>query len=437
MASHTWQNWAGTHTATPRRIAAPTSTDQLSTLIADASRRGERVKAVGAGHSFSDVAVTDGVLVSLDNLSGIESIVPTEDGALVTVRAGTRLRALNDALWDCGYAMANLGDIDVQSLAGATATGTHGTGARFGGLCTQIRGLQMVLADGSVVTASAEENPELFEAGRLGLGALGVITSITLFCVPRFALRAVEDSDTLSHILDTMDEDRRTVDHFEFYWFPHTDRVLTKRNTRLPGTVETRPVSKVRAFVDDELLSNFLFEGVNRVASMAPRAIPVINNVSARMLGARDYTDRSHRVFASPRRVKFKEMEYAIPAERVGETLLEIKTWLERSGVTIAFPVEVRFAAADDLWLSTAHGRETAYIAVHQYHRLNETDYFAAVEAIARAVDGRPHWGKMHNRTVDDLRPTYPRLDDFIAVREKYDANRVFDNAYLRQVLGA
>lgn len=164
--------------------------------------------------------------------------------------------------------MANLGDIDVQSLAGATSTGTHGTGARFGGIATQIRGIEIVLADGSVVSASADENVELFEAGRLGLGAIGIISKITLACVPRFTLRAIEEPDTLSHILDTLESDRLGLDHFEFYWFPHTDRVLTKSNTRLPGDTEPDPVGKVRAFVDDELLSNTLFEGVNRVATL-------------------------------------------------------------------------------------------------------------------------------------------------------------------------
>ncbi len=247
MASDTWQNWAGTQSAAPRRFATPTNTRELSSLVAEAASRGQRVKAVGAGHSFTGVAVTDGVLVSLDNLSGIDSITPTDDGALVTVFAGTRLHALNDALWQRGYAMANLGDIDVQSLAGATSTGTHGTGARFGGIATQIRGIEIVLADGSVVSASADENVELFEAGRLGLGAIGIISKITLACVPRFTLRAIEEPDTLSHILDTLEGDRLGLDHFEFYWFPHTDRVLTKSNTRLPGDTEPDPVGKVRA----------------------------------------------------------------------------------------------------------------------------------------------------------------------------------------------
>lgn len=436
MASDTWQNWAGTQSAAPRRFATPRNSRELATLIIESASRGHRVKAVGAGHSFTGVAVTDGVLVSLDNLSGIESITPTDDGALVTALAGTRLHALNKALWDRGYAMTNLGDIDAQSLAGAVATGTHGTGAGFGGLATQIRGIEIVTADGAVLTCNAEQNPELFEAARIGLGAVGIITKITLACSRRFTLFAAERPDTLSHILDTLDDDRRNVDHFEFYWFPHTDRVLTKRNTRLPGDTPLKPLSATRTFIEDTFMSNTLFEGVNRIATLAPAAIPAINHVSSRLLSAREYTERSYKVFASPRNVKFKEMEYAVPQEHLQDVLRDINRWMRQTGTNVAFPVEVRFAAADDVWLSTANGRDTAYIAVHQYHRRPEAEYFAAVEAIAKAVDGRPHWGKMHNRTVDDLRPTYHKLDDFIAVRDKYDADRVFDNAYLRQVLG-
>jgi FAD-linked oxidoreductase len=437
MESHFWQNWAGCASARPTRLAAPATVAELSDEITRAAAEGLHVKCVGAGHSFTPVAVTDGVQISLDNLTGIQSVIPVEpSGALVTVLAGTRLNELNPTLWSLGLAMTNLGDIDVQSIAGAISTGTHGTGARFGGLATQVRGLQIVLADGSVVNCSAEENAELFNAARLGLGALGVIASMTLLCEPAYAMRAVEAPARLSETMARIDEHANGVDHFEFYWFPHTDRVLTKHNTRLPGDTPLTPVNKVRGYIDDELLSNTLFEGVNRVAARFPAAIPRINNLSSRALSAREFTDRNYAVFASPRRVRFREMEYAIPAEALPETLREIDGWLQKSDFRVAFPVEVRFAAADDVWLSTANGRDTAYIAVHQYHRRDHGEYFNAVESIARAVDGRPHWGKLHSRTAADLQPTYAHFDEFRSVRDKYDPARVFDNAYLRQVLG-
>ncbi|SDE39153.1 D-arabinono-1,4-lactone oxidase [Rhodococcus tukisamuensis] len=437
MDQQTWHNWAECASASPRRYATPASVAELSFEIARATTEGLHVKCVGAGHSFTPVAVTDGVLISLDNLSGIKSVVHTEPaGALVTVLAGTRLRDLNPMLWDLGLAMTNLGDIDAQSIAGAIATGTHGTGARFGGLATQVRALTLVLADGTVVECSPEENSELFEAARIGLGAVGVIATLTLQCEPAYAMRAVESPDRLSAVMERIDENSRGVDHFEFYWFPHTDRVLTKRNTRLPATTPLEPVGRVRGFVDDELLSNTFFEGVNRVAAQFPAAIPKINEVASRALSAREFTDRSYRVFASSRRVKFREMEYAVPVEALPDTLREIDQWLGRSDFRVAFPVEVRFAAADDVWMSTAHGRDTAYVAVHQYYRRDHRPYFDAVESIARAADGRPHWGKLHSRTAADLRPTYQRFDEFCSVRDKYDPSRVFDNDYLRQVLG-
>ncbi|RVW02755.1 D-arabinono-1,4-lactone oxidase [Rhodococcus xishaensis] len=435
MAQHTWRNWAGTHSSTPHRFETPRSVAELSTLVAKATEQGLHVKPVGAGHSFTGVAVTDGVLVSLDNIAGIESVRNTPEGPVATVLAGTRLRSLNDQLWDRGLAMINLGDIDVQSIAGALSTGTHGTGARFGGLATVIRGLQIVLADGSVVDCSDSENPDLYQAAKIGLGAIGIISKLDLAVQPAFTLRAVESPARLDETLEGLEQDLANVDHFEFYWFPHTNRVLTKRNTRLPGDSPLQRVSRVRGFIDDELLSNTVFDGVNRVSAAFPSVIPQINQISARALSAREFTDRSYRVFASPRRVRFREMEYAVPQETVKDTLREISAWLDRSDCRIAFPVEVRFAPADDLWLSTATGRDSAYIAVHQYYRRDHREYFDAVEAIARAVDGRPHWGKMHGRTAADLRPTYARFDDFCAVRDKYDPSRVFDNDYLRQVL--
>ncbi|MEE2033452.1 D-arabinono-1,4-lactone oxidase [Rhodococcus chondri] len=432
----TWHNWARTEAATPYRFETPGTVDELVSVVGRSADDGSRLKAVGAGHSFTGVAVTDGTLVSLDRISGIESVEATATGADVTVRAGTRLRELNALLWERGLALANLGDIDAQSIAGAISTGTHGTGAQFGGLAAQVRGATLVLADGSVVQCSPTRDPALFEAARLGLGAVGILVTVTLACVPAFRLHAEEAPASLRDTLDRLDDERLGIDHFEFYWFPHTERVLTKRNTRLPGAAPTEPVGRIRGFVDDEVLSNGVFGAFQQLGTRVPALIPGLNSVSARALAPRRFTDRSYRVFASARRVRFREMEYAVPTEALPTVLAEIDTWIRRSDTRIGFPVEVRFASADDVWLSTAYGRDTAYVAVHQYHRREHDAYFAATEAIACAVGGRPHWGKLHDRTADDLRPAYPRFDDFLAVRDRVDPQRVFGNAYLQRVLG-
>lgn len=433
----TWRNWARTETASPRRFDTPSTVDELVAVVTGASRRGERVKAVGAGHSFTGVAVTDGTLVSLDAMSGIVSAEPTATGALVTVHAGTRLHDLSALLWTMGLALPNLGDIDVQSIAGAVSTGTHGTGAQFSGLAASVRALTLVLADGSVAECSPEHDPALFEAARLGLGALGVLATLTLECVPAFRLHAHEAPSSLRETLADLDSFRAGVDHFEFYWFPHTDGVLTKHNTRLEGPSPVRPVGRIRGLVDDELLSNGVFSAVQQVGTRAPGLIPPLNRVASRALSERTYVDRSYRVFASTRRVRFREMEYAVPVEALEDVIREIESWLQAGDTRIGFPVEVRFAAPDDVWLSTAYGRETAYVAVHQYHRRDHRAYFDAVESIMRAVDGRPHWGKMHGRAAADLRAAYPRFDDFLAVRDRVDPARMFANPYLDRVLGA
>lgn len=428
----TWTNWAGT-VAAHVTVATPRTVSELRQVVAGAAARGVRVKPIGAGHSFTAIGATDGVQLRLDALSGIVRADP--ETGLVTVLAGTRLRDLNLALWHLGLAMSNLGDIDVQTIAGAISTGTHGTGAAFGGIATQVHALRLVLADGSLLDCDAETASEVFDAARVGLGALGVIAEVTLRCEPAFALAAHEAPEPLDAVLGGLGEHVEGNEHFEFYWFPHTRRALTKRNNRVPAGTPLRPVGRVRGWLDDRFLSNTAFDWINRATTARPALIPRANAVAARALSARHYVDRSYAVFTSPRSCVFREMEYALPRAAVPEVIAELERRLARDGELVGFPVEVRFAAADDIWLSTAHGRDTGYIAVHQYHRRDHTAYFRAFEDIARSFDGRPHWGKLHGRDAGSLRAAYPRFDDFVGVRDRLDPGRVFGNEYLARVL--
>lgn len=433
-AGTTWGNWAGTATADPVAVAHPSSTDEVVDVVRQARERGLTVKPVGSGHSFTGVAVTDGVLVMLDRLRGV--VAADVPRGRVRVLAGTPLHQLNPALGALGLALPNLGDIDRQTISGAIATGTHGTGARFRGLADAVVGTRIVLADGSVHDCDVETEPDLFAASRVSLGALGIITELTLQCVPAFLLHAREEPGTLTGTLEALDDLVDGTDHFEFYWFPHTDRVLTKRNTRLPVEAGENPLPRWRARLDDDLLSNRLFEVVNRVSAARPQWVPRINGVSSRVLSSREFTAASYEVFASQRDVVFREMEYAVPREAARDVITGLRRIVDEGGHRLPFPVEVRFTAADDVWLSTAHGRDTCYVAVHQYHRMDHRPYFAAFEDVARAHDGRPHWGKLHGRARDDLRPTYPCFDDFLAVRDRVDPDRLFANDYLVRVLG-
>jgi FAD-linked oxidoreductase len=437
-----WANWAGNQTATCT-VVRPRGTGEIAAAVRDAAAAGARVKPIGAGHSFTAIGRPDDARHGLAGptvqlvLDRHSDLVRMDVGTgLVTVQAGMPLHRLNRLVAEAGLALSNLGDIEVQTVAGALSTGTHGTGARFGGLATQLRELELVLADGRVLRCSATEHPEVFGPARIGLGALGVVSTLTLQAEPAFALRAQEFSARLPAVLADFDELAASTDHFEFYWFPHTDRTLVKRNNRRSLDEGLAPLHPARAWWDDEFLSNTVFGALIGLGRRAPGAIRTINRLSARALSDRTYTDRSHRVFTSPRRVRFVEMEYAVPRAAAGEVIRRIRDTVERSGWRIAFPVEVRVAAADDIPLSTASGRASAYVAVHSPVGVNHDPYFAAVEAIAGEYGGRPHWGKLHGLDAATLRERYPRFEEFTQVRDRLDPEGRFANAYLDRVLG-
>jgi FAD-linked oxidoreductase len=431
----TWRNWSGTETATGVEVLRPASSDEVSAAVKTAAEQGKKLKAVGSGHSFTGCSVPEQVMIRLDRLASITTA--DRESGRVTLGAGTGLAKLNAGLASFDLAMANLGDIDKQTISGAISTGTHGTGAKLGGLATQIAGLELVTADGSILHCSAEENPDVFAAARVSVGALGVITALTLQCVPAFLLRAQEMPLPLGEVLAGFDELADGNDHFEFYWFPHTDLALTKRNNRVAAGVGAAPVGRLRGWIDDELLSNRVFELTNRLAVRRPALVPRINQLASRALSAREYVDASYKVFCSERNVVFRESEYAVPREHVVEVIQQLRAWIDRSGERIPFPIEVRVAAADDIWLSTAYGRDTAYVAIHQYHRLAHDKYFDAFEQITGAFGGRPHWGKLHKLGAEQFRDRYPRFDDFLAVRDRLDPQRTFSNSYTRQVFGS
>jgi len=430
--SGTWRNWGGNVVARPAREVEPASVEELAAAVRQAAEDGLTVKAVGTGHSFTSIAATDGVLIRPQLLTGIRNI--DRDAMTVTVEAGTPLKRLNMALAREGLSLANMGDIMEQTVSGAASTGTHGTGRESASIAAQITGLELVTADGSVLTCSEKENPEVFAAARIGLGALGIVTAITFAVEPLFLLTAREEPMPFEKVLAEFDELWAENEHFEFYWFPHTGSTNTKRNNRSAGP--RRPVGRVKGWVEDELLSNGVFQVAQWVGRAAPATVPAIAQVSSKALSARTYTDIPFKVFTSPRRVRFVEMEYAVPREAVTEVLRELKSVVDRSGLRISFPVEVRTAPADDITLSTASGRDSAYVAVHMVRGTAYQAYFTAAERIFTAHEGRPHWGKVHTRDADYFARVYPRFGEFTALRDRLDPDRLFQNDYLRRVLG-
>lgn len=428
----TWTSWSGLATAKPAEVLSPHDPEEVADAVRSARERGLRVKMPGTGHSFTDIAVTDGVLLRPDSLRGIVGV--DREAMTVTALAGTPLHELNTGLERLGLSLHNMGDIAEQTVAGATSTGTHGTGGVVAGLSAQLAGLQLVTGDGTLLTATAEQNADVLEVARIGLGALGVLTTLTFRVEPVFTLEAHERPARWDEALAELDRNTAENHHYEMYWFPHTDKLLTKANNRTIDDAE--PLSRFRRWLDDEFLSNTAFGWLNRVGNRAPRLIPRINSVSASGLSERRYSDVPHRVFTSPRTVRFREMEYAVPREAGLEALREVRALIERSDWRISFPVEIRVAPADDVPLSPATGRETIYLAFHTNARTDHTAYFGGVEEVLRSHDGRPHWGKLHTRAAADLSPAYPRWAEFQALRDRLDPDRVFTNAYLQRVLG-
>jgi len=400
-----------------------------------ATQHGLRVKAVGAGHSFTEIAVAPDVLLELDDLQGLVSV--DEARGRVTLLAGTRLHRIPGLLAPFGLAMENLGDIDRQSISGAISTGTHGTGSGFGGIAAQVVGATLITAAGEFLHADETQNAELLPAVALGLGALGILVEVTLQCVPAFVMHAVDAPAPLDDVLESVHERVAAADHFEFYWFPHTDVALTKTTQRLPESAVRHPLPTVGRWIDETLLSNGVYRAVCAAGVALPAITPSFSRLAVKLTGDREYTDLSHRVLTQSRTVRFREMEYALPRDEVVPVFRAVQALIVKRGWRIEFPIEVRFAAADDRWLSTAHGRESAYIAVHRYWRHDPKEYFDAVEQICLAHDGRPHWGKLHSLDAARLRTRYPRFDDFVALRDRLDPERRFGNRYLERVLGA
>ena len=425
-------NWTGNQRCLPEQVCVPRSTAELADIVAHAHARRSRVKTIGAGHSFTAAAMTDGVLIRLDQLAQVESFDITT--GVVVVGAGMRLCELNTELADRGRALPNLGDIDVQTVAGATATATHGTGRHRQNLSSGIVGFELVTASGEVQWCDADNHPEIWRVGRVSIGALGVITKVALATVPAFNLRAVEGPASVDEVMSDWSQFVDSAEHAEFFWLPGSDRCFTKRND--VTTDPAQPRSKRRHLVDKILLENVAMDVAMRINRRFPSQRGRLADALVSALGPTEHVDVSHRVFASPRHVRFIEMEYGVPLDALPEAFARVRALVDAMDQPPLFPVEVRTSQGDDIPLSTASGRDSGWIAVHQYRGMPYGDYFRAVESVMNDYDGRPHWGKFHYQTARSLAPRYPEWSAFQEVRAKLDPSATFANDYTDRVLG-
>ena len=425
-----WRNWAGDQSCRPARLSRPGTREELAAAVAGAAEEGGPVSVAGSGHSFTEAALSDGTLIDVGALTGVLDADPGT--GLVKVGGGTVLADLNEALHGLGLAMENLGDIDRQTIAGAISTGTHGTGARLRNISSQVAGIELVLADGSV--RELGEDGDLLRAARVGVGALGAIASVTLRCVPAFTLDRVDAPHPREEVLDTFQERADAHDHFELFTFPYADSALVLERNRTDAP--PRPRGRLAAHLNDVVLENWALEAISAAGKAIPRAIPRLSRIAARLASGSRAVDRSDRIFANERRVRFTEMEYALPRADGPEAARRVIEWVRGNRYPVFFPIEMRVTAADDALLSPSHERDTAYIAVHQYRGMEWRPYFEAVEEIMDWFGGRPHWGKRHFQTAGTLAPRYPRWADFQAARDELDPGRAFTNAYALRVLG-
>jgi len=396
-----WKNWAGNVECAPTQIVSPTSETAIAALIT-AQPMGGTVRVAGTGHSFTPLCATNGTLLSLDAMQGVIATDPPARTA--TIWAGTKLSHVGGPLLAVGLAMANMGDIDTQALGGAVGTGTHGTGQTLGSISTQVTNLRLVLASGDMLDCSPEHEPTLFHAAQVSLGALGVLTRITLRTLTAYRLHErtwpASFAECMAQLPVLIAENR----HFEFFWSPNEDMCAMKT---LNPTTEALVAEK----------------------HPAPTAVGRM----ARYLGP-ERIDWSYRIFPSRRTVKFVEMEFAVPAARGPDCLREIRAMMRTRHPDVLWPVEYRTLQRDDIPLSPAFGRETVTISIHQAAALPFQEFFANAEAIFRNHHGRPHWGKMHSHTARDLRDLYPQWDAFLAVRARVDPEGRFLNAHLREI---
>ena len=415
-----WRNWSGSVTARPREFLEPASARELRGIVQGAAS----LRVVGAGHSFMPLCATGGTLVSMGRYEGALEIAP--DRATVWAPAGWSLSRLTAALWAERLSLINQGDINLQSLAGALATGTHGTGAALGSISTQACGYRLMLADGESVECGPDRHTALYEAQRLSLGLLGVATEIRLHVMPAYHLEERITRVKLADIGQRLDELALATRHMEFFVFPYADDAILKT---------LHPVPDSGGHPGGKDLDDTVFKWLCDIGAAATPLIPALQRLMMRLSGgARQRSGSAYQIFAADRAIRFEEMEYELPRANGWAALQEAIAFIRRKKMPITFPFEFRLVAGDDIWLSPFNAGPGASISMHQYARMPWREAFAAVEPIFQEAGGRPHWAKRH--TLQSASALYPRLPDFLALREEVDPACKFANAPLRALFG-
>ncbi|MGD0143892.1 MAG: D-arabinono-1,4-lactone oxidase [Rhizomicrobium sp.] len=425
-----WSNWSGGVTCKPRRVIAPRDEVELAAAVRLAEGT---VRAPGTGHSFTPLCASDGTLVDLAAFTGLKNV--DKEKAIATFAAGTPLWALGPALYAKGFGLKNMGDIDRQTLGGVVGTGTHGTGRTLKSFSGEVAGFRIILASGEVLNCTPAENAELFAAGRMSLGTFGVMTEISMSVRPAYRLVEKNFLLTPNELFRQLDELVANNRHFEFFWFPYADHAICKTlNETDEEAPPPRSAEDMRKRGERSSGDMRAFAAINEALPYLPSMLKPAHGLFSRLMPVRGKARWSHELFPSPRTIRFNEMEYAVPYAKGPDCLREVVETIRKKKINTGFPLEYRSVAADDVWLSPFYGRESATIAVHQYHKVDTTALFSACEAIFRSYDGRPHWGKRHTRTAAEFETLYPEFDRYRQLRKRLDPAGKFLNAHLKAI---
>lgn len=422
------KNWAGNLSFNPQKVFSPANNEDVKSAVKEAISDKKYLRLIGSGHSWTGLIASDEYFMTLDNMQGLISV--DKDKGTIRAKAGTKLSLFGDIGHEHNLAMENQGDINLQSIAGATSTGTHGTGITLQSVANQISGMTLINGHGEEVAIN-EEHPD-FNAARLSLGSLGVITDLTFKLKPSYKLKVETFAESFDESLSEFDQRIKNNRHLEMFYFPVGDWSLTKfmNLTDGPPTPKT-----LMSSLNEKVLENWLYTQLNRVASTTGR-YKMIDKIMRSFVSRDEKVNWSHLAFPTERSFRFMEMEYNLPYKYFKQAMAEIREAIKTHQFRTLFPIEIRFVKADDLWLSPAYQRDSVYFAVHTYISEDYKPYFDCMEKIFRKYEGRPHWGKMHTQTKSELETTYPKFNDFLKVREKYDPKGIFLNPHLRTIFG-
>ena len=419
-----WQNWSGGQQCLPEARLAPATSDELASIIANSPRP---IRPVGTGHSFTGLVPTDGTIISLDRLNGVLDV--NAETLEATVGAGSKLGDLGPALEAHGQALINMPDVNRQTMAGSISTSTHGTGENFGSLSTFVTGLELVTADGTTRWCDATQNPDLFQAARVSLGSLGILTKIRLQNRTPHKINKRTWVVSFEEMMAEADNFAAANRNFEFYYIPFSGMCFGISHNETDEPIAPRTEND-----DDEGAMTLKMLGDYLSWSLSLREYFIKSALED--LPDDVFVDTSWKIYPSERGVRFNEMEYHLPRENALPALREIREHVESNNLDVFFPWEFRYVKSDDIWLSPFQGRESCSIAIHRYYEEDYKPLFAEIEPILQKHGGRPHWGKLHTLTAPDFAKLYPHWNDFLDVRQQMDPDGVFLNDHLKGVFG-